>query len=138
MAFDVEFDQPVAGFDASALSLSGTAGPSTVVVSGGGSSYTVTVSGMTQDGTVIVTVAAGAVTAILAPNDPNVASTSTDNQVTYAVAAAAISTPSTATTLALTGADVGGLLGIGLALSVAGAGLVVAARRRRGTRARHS
>jgi LPXTG-motif cell wall-anchored protein len=136
--FDVEFDQPVVGFDASSVILSGTADPSTVMVSSDplSMSYTIAVSGMTQDGTVIATVAAGAVTAMFGFNDPNDASTSTDNRVSYGVEAATVSGPShPSSTLAgadlpMTGANVAGLPILGLGLALAGVGLLVLSRRR--------
>jgi large repetitive protein len=135
--FDVEFDQPVVGFSASSVVLSGTADPSTVVVSTDplSLSYTLAVSGMTQDGTVIVTVPAGAVTAMFGFNDPSDASTSTDNQVSYAVDAASVTAPTdpgppAAADLPFTGAAVAGLPTLGLGLAFAGAGLLVVARRR--------
>jgi len=67
--------------------LSGTAGATTATVSGGPIAYNVAVSGMTNSGTVVVTVAA-AVAEDATGND-NTASTSTDNQVTYNVPAPA-------------------------------------------------
>jgi LPXTG-site transpeptidase (sortase) family protein len=52
-------------------------------VTGSGTTYNVAVSGMTSDGTVIATIAAGV--AVDATNNGNTASTSTDNTVTYDV-----------------------------------------------------
>src|SRR5207237_8766685 len=86
ITFDVEFNEPVFGFDASDVTLSGTlpgvAGLSKSV-SGSGTSYTVTVSGMPAGafGTVVANVASG-VAAGLAGNQ-NLAPTSTDNSVTF-------------------------------------------------------
>src|SRR5688572_10462990 len=79
--FDVVFNEPVTGFATGDVTLSGTAGATTAVVSGSGATYTVTVSGMTTSGTVIASINAGV--AIDAGSNPNLASTSTDNTVTY-------------------------------------------------------
>jgi hypothetical protein len=76
IAFTAIFSEPVTGFTADDVQLSGTAGATTAVVSGGPTSYMITVSGMSAPGTVIATIAAGAVT-------NSRASTSTDNQVTF-------------------------------------------------------
>jgi hypothetical protein len=79
--FTVVFSEPVGGFTGEQVTIGGTAGGSkTVVVTGGPSAYTVAVSGMT-DGTVVATIAEGVVTD--AAGNPNTASTSTDNTVTY-------------------------------------------------------
>ena len=66
------------------VTLSGTA-PGTLVatVTGSGTTYNVAVSGMTGSGTVIATIAAGV--AHDAAGNANLASTSTDNTVTYDV-----------------------------------------------------
>ena len=58
--FDVSFSEPVAGFTGSDVVLGGTAGATAATVEGGGDSYVVHVSGMTSDGTVTVSVPAGA------------------------------------------------------------------------------
>lgn len=76
--FTVEFSDSVTGFTAADVLLSGTAQPTTAVVSGSDATYEVTVSGMSADGTVIATVPAAVVT------PTNRASTSTDNVVQYA------------------------------------------------------
>ena len=81
--FDVVFNEPVTGFATGDVTLSGTAGATTAIVSGSGANYTVTVSGMTTSGTVIASINAGV--AIDAGTNPNLASTSTDNTVTYNV-----------------------------------------------------
>ena len=68
------------------VTLSGTAGATTAIVtnpSGDQVTYNVAVSGMTGNGTVIASVAAGV--AHDAAGNPNTASTSTDNTVTYDV-----------------------------------------------------
>ena len=82
VVFDVVFSQPVTGFATGDVTLSGTAGATAAVVSGSGSTYTVSVSGMTASGTVIASIAAGVCTSI-ATGAPNNASTSTDNTVQY-------------------------------------------------------
>ena len=77
--FTVVFDQPVAGFATGDVSLSGTAGATTGIVTGSGYTYNVAVYGMTAIGTVIATIAAGVAQACAQTNN---ASTSTDNTVT--------------------------------------------------------
>ena len=82
IAFDVVFSEPVTGFGAGDVTLGGTAGATTAVVSGGPTAYRIDVSGMTGDGTVVASIAAGVATD-LAGNTANSASTSTDNTVTF-------------------------------------------------------
>ncbi|NTE63181.1 hemagglutinin [Agrobacterium fabrum] len=79
--FDVVFDKPIIGFSPSDVQLSGTAGATSVAITGSGPSYSIAASGMSQAGTVTATIPAGRVTtpAGLA----NEASTSSDNTVTY-------------------------------------------------------
>ncbi|MEO6252472.1 MAG: LamG-like jellyroll fold domain-containing protein, partial [Ferruginibacter sp.] len=79
--FTVVFDQVVTGFATGDVTLSGTAGATTANVTGSGTTYNVAVSGMSASGTVIATIAAGV--AQNACTQPNNASTSTDNTVTY-------------------------------------------------------
>src|SRR5690606_16747922 len=79
--FTVLFSESVTGFATGDVTLSGTAGATTAVVTGAGTTYNVAVSGMTQSGTVIATILAGV--AQDAASTPNQASTSTDNTVTY-------------------------------------------------------
>ena len=81
--FHVVFSKAVSGFAAEDVTLGGTA-PGTLVaaVSGSGTTYEVEVSGMTNTGTVIASLAAGV--AQTAAGQPNQASVSTDNQITYA------------------------------------------------------
>ena len=82
--FTVVFSELVSDFSTGDVALSGTAGATTAIVtnpSGDQVTYNVAVSGMTGDGTVIASVAAGvAHDAAGNSNDP---STSTDNTVTY-------------------------------------------------------
>jgi hypothetical protein len=82
-SFTVVFSEAVTGFgdSGSDVSLGGTAGATTKLVSGSGTTYNVAVSGMAQSGTVTVSIPAGA--AQDAAGNPNLASTSTDNTVTY-------------------------------------------------------
>ncbi len=85
IVFDVLFSEAVLGFSPASVTLSGTAGATTATVSGSGPGYTVSVSGMVQTGTVIASIAAGAVAD--AAGNANAASTSTDNVVTFAIPA---------------------------------------------------
>ena len=80
--FTVVFSEAVTGFTNAGVNLTGTAGATTKVVSGSGATYNVAVSGMTASGTVIATVSANAATGTINPVG-NVASTSTDNTVTF-------------------------------------------------------
>ncbi|MGB4844515.1 MAG: M36 family metallopeptidase, partial [Ferruginibacter sp.] len=99
--FTVVFDQVVTGFTTGDVTLSGTAGATTGIVTGSGTTYNVEVSGMTASGTVIATIAAGV--CVNVTNDPNNASTSTDNTVTYNLPPPP---PGCITTVAYTGAAV--------------------------------
>ena len=89
ISFTVKFSEPVTGFSAADVTLSGTARPTRAVVSparnGDGSTYTVTVSGMTRSGTVVAAVGGGL--AWNAIRIANLASTSTDNSVLYTLPA---------------------------------------------------
>jgi CSLREA domain-containing protein len=77
--FTVTFSEPVAGFDYSDVSISGSAGATTATVTGSGP-YNVAVSGMTQSGTVIVDITKSAAQDIA--GNLSDASTSIDNTVT--------------------------------------------------------
>src|SRR5437773_1015402 len=80
--FTAAFSEPVSGFTGTDVTLSGTAGGTkTATVSGGPSTYNVAVSGMTSSGTVLASIPAGV--AQDAAGNPNTASTSTDNSVTF-------------------------------------------------------
>ena len=79
--FTVVFNAVTTNFVTGDVTLSGTAGATTAIVTGSGTTYNVAVSGMTNGGTVIATVAAGVATD--AASNPNNSSTSTDNTVTY-------------------------------------------------------
>src|SRR6185503_83799 len=58
--FTVTFNEAVTGFGITDVTLGGTAGANSVVVTGSGTTYNVAVSGMTQSGTVTVSIPAGA------------------------------------------------------------------------------
>jgi hypothetical protein len=62
LRFIVVFSEPVTGFGPGGLVLGGTVSPSSVVVSGGGTTYTVTLDGFPASGTVTVNTAVGAAT----------------------------------------------------------------------------
>ena len=79
--FDVVFSESVSDFTTGDVTLSGKARANTATVSGGGTTYTVTVTGMTRSGTVIAKIAAGVATNSF--GIPNSASTSSDNSVEY-------------------------------------------------------
>src|SRR5207244_3568069 len=80
--FTAVFSEAVSGFTGTGVTIGGTAGGTkTVTVSGGPSTYTVAVSGMTTAGTVIASLAAGV--AQDAAGNTNTASTSTDNSVSF-------------------------------------------------------
>ncbi|MGE5603267.1 MAG: hypothetical protein ACM30E_09465 [Nitrososphaerales archaeon] len=79
--FTVVFSEAVTGFATGDVTLDGTAGPTTAVVTGSGATYNVAVSGMTGSGTVIASIAAGA--AHDAAGNPNEVSTTTDDTVTF-------------------------------------------------------
>jgi hypothetical protein len=97
--FTVQFSEPVTGFGGGDVTLGGTAGPTTAVVAGDGTTYSVAVSGMTADGTVTATVPASAATD--AAGNGNTTSTSTDNTVTFNVDVAPPDTGITANPQAL-------------------------------------
>src|SRR4029077_11490584 len=73
--FTAVFSTAVTGFTNSGVTLGGTAGATTAVVTGSGTTYNVAVSGMTQTGTVIVSIGAGK--AVDLAGNANTASTST-------------------------------------------------------------
>ncbi|MDX1946825.1 MAG: Ig-like domain-containing protein [Pirellulaceae bacterium] len=79
--FTVLFSEPTTNFATGDVTLSGTAGATTAVVTGSGTSYNVAVSGMSASGTVIASIGAGVATD--AVGNGNTASTSTDNSVTF-------------------------------------------------------
>src|SRR5439155_214039 len=80
--FTVGYSEAVTGFGTSGVTLTGTASPSSDTVSlVSGTTYDVSVSGMTSNGTVLASVKAGA--AHDAAGNNSLISTSTDNIVTY-------------------------------------------------------
>src|SRR6266568_3024753 len=89
--FTAVFSKPVSDFATGDVSVGGTAGggvAKTATVSGGPTTYNVSVSGMTTSGTVIATIAPGV--AHDSVGNPNTASTSTDGTVTWDVTAPAV------------------------------------------------
>jgi hypothetical protein len=84
IVFTAIFTEPVTGFATGDVTLNGTAGGTlAAAVTGGPTTYTVTVTGMTTTGTVIATIAPGV--AIDVDGNPNLASASADNVVTWDV-----------------------------------------------------
>jgi hypothetical protein len=81
LLFTAVFSEPVTGFTAERVTLGGTAGASTAVVTGEGPTYTIAVSGMTRSGTVTVSLAEGA--GADAAGNPSLASTGSDNSVVF-------------------------------------------------------
>lgn len=83
VVFDVVFDAPVTGFTGASVDLSDSTvgGTLSAVVAGSGTTYTVTVTGMSGIGTVVARVLAGA--AVDGFDIGTIASTSTDNSVTF-------------------------------------------------------
>ena len=81
--FTVTFSETVTGFTAGDISFAGSTvgGTLTATVTGTGPTYNVAVSGMTGTGSVVVSVPAGAATD--AAGNASLASTSTDNSVTF-------------------------------------------------------
>ena len=80
--FNATFSEDVTSFTNADVTLSGTANlaGASIRVSGGPRDYTISISGLTGNGTVIATIAAGVATD--AAGNPNTASASTDNSVT--------------------------------------------------------
>ena len=81
--FTVVFDEPVSGFETGDVTLSGTAGATTAVVTETtpGTTYDVAVSGMTSSGTVVAVVSTGVATDV--DGNGNTASSTIDNTVTF-------------------------------------------------------
>ena len=95
--FTVVFSTAVSGFATGDVVITGTAGGTkTATVTGSGTTYTVAVTGMAAGGTVIATVP-GSV-AVDASARPNLASTSTDNTVTWTSTATSITLTTSAPT----------------------------------------
>jgi VCBS repeat-containing protein len=84
ITYDVLFSEAVTGFDNTDVSLAGSTAnisAATVNVLGSGTTYTVSVNGVTNVGTVVVSIIPGA--SVDSANNASLASTSTDNSVTY-------------------------------------------------------
>jgi Big-like domain-containing protein/VCBS repeat protein/flagellar associated repeat protein len=82
ITFTAVFSEAVTGFTGTDVSIAGTAGGTkSAAVSGGPTTYTVQVSGMTTSGTVIATIPSSSATD--AAGNGNAASTSSDNTVTW-------------------------------------------------------
>lgn len=95
--FTVVFSAAVTGFATGDVTITGTAGGTkTATVTGSGTTYNVAVTGMTTAGTVIASVPAGV--ALDASSRPNLASTSTDNTVTWGATATSITLTTSAPT----------------------------------------
>lgn len=103
LAFDIVFSEPVDGFEASDVTLSGTAPGAGAVLTGTGPAYVLTVN-VTAPGTVILSVPAGVATS--ATWDlPNLASEPAQVTATYEIAPTTPTTPAApAADLAATGA----------------------------------
>ena len=80
--FDVVFAEPVTGFEASDITIGGTATGVTVSVSGSGAVYTASVDSADHGGTIMLSIPARRCVTV-SSGDPNKASASTDNSVTY-------------------------------------------------------
>ena len=98
--YTVVFSEAVTDFDDAAdVTLTGTAGATTSIITGGPTTYNVAVSGMTGSGTVIAAVPA--TVALSAGGAANAASTSTDATVTRDVTAPALASAITISDTAL-------------------------------------
>lgn len=84
----VTFSEAVTGFDSTDVTRSGTSSGGTVTVTGSGTTYDISVSGTPTNGTIAFTVPAGR--AVDSTGLGNLASTSTDNTVTYDTIAPAV------------------------------------------------
>lgn len=92
--FDITFSEPVAGFTLSDITIGGTAGPTTKVLTGSGAIYQVAVSGMTGSGTVTVQIGANQASSV-STGLQNVAS----NVMSETYIAPSASTPTVVTSL---------------------------------------
>ncbi len=96
--FEVVFSESVNDFTNENVAIGGTAGATTAVVTGSGTTnttYNVAVSGMKSSGTVIARIDAGKAHDVA--GNPNTASSSTDNIVAYDITAPTVTITSTAT-----------------------------------------
>jgi LPXTG-motif cell wall-anchored protein len=94
VTFTAVFSEPVTGFTNGDVTIGGTAGATAATVTGGPTTYTVSVSGMTQSGTVSASIGAG--TAADGANNPNDASTSSDNTVQWSAPPVDLTNPTVA------------------------------------------
>lgn len=81
ITYDVVFSESVTGFGSTDVNIAGMAGTPSITVTGSGTTYTVEVSGMADVETITATIPSGA--AQDGSGNPNIASTSTDNSVSY-------------------------------------------------------
>ena len=82
ITFTVVFSEAVVGFGTGDVAITGTSGGTkTATVTGGPVTFSVAVTGMTTSGTVIASIPAGVTTGLT--GNPNAASTSTDDTVTW-------------------------------------------------------
>mgnify|MGYP003757410163 CR=1 FL=1 len=88
LVFDIVFSETVTGFEVSDILFEGTASGLSYEVTGAGAAYTLRVTAITDDGTVIPVIPAGACQD--AADNGNTPSTSTDNSVTYDVTPPAV------------------------------------------------
>ena len=113
--FTVVFSEPVLGFSTGDVDLSAGTAPGTLIgtVAGGPVTYSVTVSGMTGEGTIVASIPSGVATDLAL--QPNGASASTDNTVVYDATAPSTTiltnptnpTASTSATFTFSGTDTG-------------------------------
>ena len=80
--FTLVFSEPVVGLENSDVTVTGTAGATSAVITGTGPAYTVTVSNMTQYGSVVVQLFGGVVTDLA--GNSNLSASFTDQVVNYA------------------------------------------------------
>ncbi len=92
--FTVVFNETVTGFTGADVDLAASTAGGTLVaaVSGSGANYTVSVTGMTTAGTIVATIPSGG--AVDGTNNPNIASDSVDNTVTWVPPVETTPTPS--------------------------------------------
>lgn len=90
--FSINFSESVSGFDPTDLTIGGTAGPTTATITGSGTTYNVSITGMQNEGTVTLSVAADLLSG--STSNTNDASIASDNSVTYQI----LSSPSPSST----------------------------------------
>ncbi len=81
VSFRVNFTEEVLGFTSSDVSLTGTSGANNIDLRGGALTYTIDVSGMTNDGTITVSIGEGLMND--AAGNTNIQSVNTQNSVIY-------------------------------------------------------